>query len=157
MHSFTGEEFMHHAVNRYSDMLIRIAFQYARSRADAEDIAQGVFIALLKQPPFHDETHLKAWLIRAAINKSQDYLRAAKRRNAVPLGHAANRLTQKQAEMLEELQELPENDRNILYLFYYEGYSAKEITQIIGIKEKAVLMRLSRAREKLKALLEKKP
>ena len=150
-------EFIHRVVNQYSDMLIRIAFQYARNRPDAEDIAQDVFITLLKQLPFGDETHLKAWLIRATINRSQDCIRASKRRSVVPLDAVANQLSQAAVEMLEELQELPENDRNIIYLFYYEGYTAKEISEMFGKKEKAVLMRLVRARGKLKKLLERTP
>ncbi|MDR3186139.1 MAG: sigma-70 family RNA polymerase sigma factor [Christensenellaceae bacterium] len=58
--------------------------------------------------------------------------------------------------MFEGLSELPEKDRNIIYLFYYEGYTAKKIAKIVGKKGKTVLMRLSRAREKLKILLEVK-
>jgi len=154
MNNFAGKELIQRIVNQYSDMIIRIAFQYAKNRADAEDIMQDVFFALIKRPPFEDEKYLKAWLIRVTANKSRDFLRAAKKRKTVPLESVACYLTERQAEKLDEIRELPEKDRNIIYLFYYEGYTAKEIAEIIGKKEKAVLMRLNRAREKLKHLLE---
>ena len=110
----------------------------------------------IKQPSFEDEQYLKAWLIRVAINKSKDYLRAAKRRNTLPLDIFENTLTEKQKFVFDELEELSALDRNIIFLFYYERYTAKEIAKIMDKKEKAILMRLSRAREKLKHLLEEK-
>ncbi|MCL1900930.1 MAG: RNA polymerase sigma factor [Firmicutes bacterium] len=142
------------AVNKYSDTIIRIAFQYTKNRADAEDIMQDVFFSLIKQPPFSSEEHLKAWIIRVTINKSRNYYKASKKRQFVSLESVSNSLTAHQTEKLSEVMELPEDDRNIIYLFYYEGYKAKEIAKILDKKEKAVLMRLGRAREKLKYLLE---
>ena len=152
----TNNELISKVVNLYSDVIIRIAFQYTKNRADAEDIMQDVFISFIKQPPFDNEQYLKAWLIRVAINKSKDYLRAAKRRNTLPLDIFENTLTEKQKFVLDELEELSALDRIIIFLFYYERYTAKEIAKIMDKKEKAILMRLSRAREKLKHLLEEK-
>jgi len=154
MDNLVGGEFISRVVNQYSDTIVRIAVQYTRNRADAEDIMQEVFLSLLKQPSFNDERHLKAWLIRVAINKSKNHLKVAARTKTVPLADAEHYLTKSQHSMLEELNELPEQDRNAVYLFYYEGYTAKEIASLIGGSQKAILMRLSRAREKLRHLLD---
>ena len=156
MYSFIDNEFINRIVRQYSDMIFRIAIQYTKNRADAEDIMQEVFFSLIKKPFFNSEEHLKAWLIRVTINRSKNYLKALKKRNTVALSTVENYLTEKQSIMLDELQELSEKDRNIIYLFYYEGYKAKEIADILGKKEKAVLMCLSRARARLKVLLEDK-
>ncbi|MCL2816765.1 MAG: sigma-70 family RNA polymerase sigma factor [Clostridiales bacterium] len=156
MSGFAGSEFIHRTVSKYSDMIVRIAFAYVKNRADAEDIMQDVFMSLIKQPPFNGEEHLKAWIIRAAVNRAKDYYRSNKKRNTVPLEAAANHLTELQESVFDDFFELPEKDRHVVYLFYYEGYTAKEIGAILGKKEKAVLMRLSRAREKLKKVLEER-
>ena len=155
MSRFADDKILERAVMQYSGMITRIAFQHTRNKADAEDIAQDVFFSLIKQPPFETEVYLKAWLVRAAINKSRDYLRSAKRRNAAALNEEYA-LTERDDEVFDALQRLPVKDRNILYLFYYEGYTAKEIADIIGKKEGAVAMRLTRARENLKTFLEER-
>jgi len=159
MNTFTSDEFLLKVVNDYSDMIIRIAFQYTKNRPDAEDIMQDVLVSLVKQCDtakltFQSEAHLKAWLIRVVINKAKDYLRMAKRRKFESLDKAEHVLTNLQEEVLEELDQLSEDDRNCIYLFYYEKYTAKEIATIFQSQEKAVLMRLSRARKKLKFILE---
>jgi len=135
-------------------MINRIAYQYVKNKADAEDITQDVLLSLIKQTCFVNREHLKAWLIRVTINKSKDFLKSSKYRNTVALDKVMYSLTSEQAQTLDELDNLPENDRNILYLFYYEGYSVKEIAGILDKKEPAIFKHLSRAREKLKAYLE---
>lgn len=153
MNNFADYNYIQNIVTQYSGMITRIAFQYTRNKTDAEDVMQDVFFTLLKQPPFESERHLKAWLIRVTINKSKDYIRATKRRNALVPNNDYS-LTQEQNAVFDELLKLPEKDRNILYLFYYEGYSVKEIADILGKKESSMFMRLNRARNKLKIFLE---
>ena len=153
-------EFLNNAVDRYSNTIIKIAFQHTRCRADAEDIAQDVFLALYrKQPKLSDEAHLKAWLIRAAINASRNRAKSADRKNVVPLNEEITpdletgyELDDEKTALLEALQKLSEGERNVVYLYYYEGYSAKEIAAIIGKRESSVFMSLSRARERLREL-----
>ena len=145
--------FISKAVNRYSDMILRIAFQYTQNKADAEDIMQDVFLALIKQPFFNEEEHLKAWIIRVAINKSKDYLKAAKIRNAAALDIPYG-FEKEDTEIMDQVQRLPSIDRSIIYLHYFEGYTAKEIACIIKKKENTIHVRLKRARVKLKSLLE---
>jgi RNA polymerase sigma-70 factor (ECF subfamily) len=145
--------FIHRAVENYSDMIIRIVFQYAKNKADAEDIMQEVFLSLMKKSDFHDEQHLKAWLIRVTINKSKDFLRHAKIRLNAWTGVRQYGFSEEDIAVMQEVSKLSDTDRDIIYLFYYEGYSAKEIAGILRKRENAVHVRLSRARDKLKNLL----
>lgn len=151
----SDEKFITDAVNEYSDTVFRVAYQYTRDRFDAEDILQEVFLQLLKtRPSLTDGDGVKAWLIRVAINKSKDFLRAGKRRQTVVRESARSAQPNRSDEVFEALSRLCERDRNALYLHYYEGYTAREIADIIGGGERAVTKRIGRAREKLKSFLE---
>lgn len=147
---------INYIVNTYGDMLYRVAYQYTRNRSEAEDITQDVFVAMLKKIPFKSEEHLKAWLIRVAINKSINYLKSS-RKKVLSLDENIDVATEhRDRAEIEELQELPEFDRNVIYLYYYEGYSIKEIAKITGKSANSINIRLFRAREKLKTLLEER-
>lgn len=147
---------INYIVNTYGDMLYRVAYQYTRNRSEAEDVTQDVFVAMLKKIPFKSEEHLKAWLIRVAINKSINYLKSS-RKKVLSLDENIDVATEhRDRAEIEELQELPEFDRNVIYLYYYEGYSIKEIAKITGKSANSINIRLFRAREKLKTLLEER-
>ena len=155
MKNLTNEKYIIDAVNKYSDTVFRVAFQYTKSRADTEDIVQEVFLTLFKKPPklSVEDDGLKAWLIRVTINKSKDYLRATKRRRALVRNYAPPEQVSPYDEVFEALNQLSEQDRNALYLHYYEGYTAKEIARIVGGSERAITKRIGRAREKLNVFL----
>ena len=159
MSNSPNEKYIADAVNRFSDTVFRIAFQYVRVRADAEDILQEVFLQLFKSaPPFSvDDEQLKAWLIRVTINKSKDFLRAAKRRRSAGQTYIPPDAPSEHNEVFDALARLSERDRNAIYLHYYEGYTAREISDVIGGSERAVTKRIGRAREKLKDFLEEQP
>ena len=151
-------------IGKYSDMVLKIAYQNTRDLQESEDIVQEVFLALFSRPLIKDEEHLRAWLIRVTLNKSRSFLRSA-RRKVLPLDESlapAERLAAQSPapdpsftrdEVLEQLFSLPEAERNALYLHYYEGYSAKEIGKFLKRSENAVYILLSRGRAKLKELL----
>ncbi|MCH5351010.1 MAG: RNA polymerase sigma factor [Clostridiales bacterium] len=139
-------------MNKYSDTVFRVAFQYTKDRSDAEDIVQEVFLKLYKASPQTDDGGIKAWLIRVTINKSKDFLRAKKRRGKAE-GLPPPERESGHIEVFEALSQLPERDRNALYLHYYEGYTAREIARILGGSERAMSKRIGRAREKLKEFL----
>lgn len=146
-------------IGKYSDMVLKIAYQNTRDLQESEDIVQEVFLALFSRPLIKDEEHLKAWLIRVTLNKSRSFLRSARRR-VLPLDESlapAERLAPEPSftrdEVLAELCSLPEAERNALYLHYYEGYSAKEIGKFLKKSENAVYILLSRGRAKFKELL----
>ena len=156
MKNLTDEKCITDAVRKYSDTVFRVAFQYTKNHADAEDVLQEVFVKLFKKPPqlSVDDEGLKAWLIRVTINKSKDYLRVNKRRRALIRNYQPPEQVSPYGEVFEALGQLSELDRNALYLHYYEGYTAREIARILGGSERAITKRIGRAREKLKVFLE---
>ncbi len=137
------------AYEHYLDTVYRAAVHNAPSRADAEDVTQEVFEALLTSgKSFREPEHLKAWLLRVTINRCKNLHRdQARRTAALPAEPAAPAPA---VSVLEEVQSLPERYRNALYLHYYEGYTAAEIGQILGAKRNTVLSWLSRGRQALR-------
>ena len=140
---------------KYKDLLFRIIFTYVKNPNDAEDIVQEVFVKLLtKRVIFKDEEHIKSWLIRVTINQCLDYKKSLTKKSTVPIENMEIPFEQKEGEILEELQLLKEDERNVLYLYYYEGYKIKEIAKILKQKQNTINSKLTRARKKLKEIME---
>lgn len=143
-------EDINRAVEQYADMVRRICFVHLKSEHDTEDVFQNVFLKyMLHKGSFENSEHEKAWFVRVTINACTDWLRGLARRRCLPLEAA---LEESKApddasrEVLETVLQLPENYRRVIYLFYYEGYSAIEIAGILGKNENTVYTWLSRAR-----------
>ena len=131
------------AVQRYSDTVFRAAMHNCSCTADAEDVVQDVFEKLLNYSGrFESEEHLKAWLLRVAINRCHDLTRAAHQKDAFEDGN-----------VLDAVRSLPENYRNAIYLHYYEGYTAAEVGRMLGAPTNTVLSWLRRARAQLHTML----
>ena len=143
-------------VETYSDMLLRITLNRVKTIPAAEDIVQGVFERLMRRRPiFESSEHEKAWLIRTAVNLCLSDLRAETRHGSVPLDeNIAQDYGEDTFEVLDAVQTLPTPDRYAVYLYYYEGYGVKEIGKLLKEPEGTVSSRLSRARKKLRAILE---
>ena len=158
MRSIKDQEEYTKIVERYADMIFRIAYQNLFHTSDAQDVVQDVFLKLLRceNPCFQDEEHLKAWLIRVTVNQGLDYRRSFFRRHTVPFGDLEIPYEPKEQAVMEELYELPSDYRNILYLYYYEEYTIKEIAEILGKKQNTVNSKLTRGRRRLKKLMEVK-
>lgn len=142
-------------VDAYADLILRLSYTYLKSAQDGEDICQTVLLKLLTGgEAFDSPEHEKAWVIRATVNACKDELRAFRRR-AVPLEDAPEPAAPEppQSEVLDAVMALPEKYREAVYLFYYEGYSVKEIGALTGRSEAAVSAHLSRGRKKLRELL----
>ncbi len=143
-------------VETYSDMLMRIALNRVKSLPAAEDIVQMVFERLMRRRPvFESREHEKAWLIRVAVNLCLSDLRTDSRHGELPLDENIARDCGEDAyEVLDAVQTLPTPDRYAVYLYYYEGYGVKEIGKLLKEPEGTISSRLSRARKKLRAILE---
>ena len=143
-------------VETYSDMLLRIALNRVKSLPAAEDIVQMVFERLMRRRPiFENREHEKAWLIRVAVNLCMTDLRTESRHGELPLDeNIAQEFGEDTYEVVDAVQALPTPDRYAVYLYYYEGYGIKDIGKLLKEPEGTVSSRLSRARKKLKALLE---
>ena len=143
-------------VETYADMLMRIALNRMNSIAEAEDVVQSTFERLIRrQPRFETREHEKAWLIKTAIRICIDEARKADKRTSVPLNEEiAAAYSEESYELLDTLRKLPEKDRDAVYLYYYEEYTVAEIAKILGEREGTTRSRMSRARQKLKAIME---
>ena len=143
-------------VNTYSDLILRLSYTYLKNTQDAEDICQTVFLKLLTSGQvFDNPAHEKAWIIRATANACKDTMRSAFRRRTVALEVVAETPapTAPENDVLEAVMALPENYREAVYLYYYEGYSVREIASLLGRSESAVNAHLSRGRQKLRMTL----
>ena len=118
-------------IRRYRDNLFAAAFHICRDRADADDIVQETFLQYhLADKHFDDEQHIKAWLIRVAINRAKNLNRSFWRRASVPLEDYRETLhfeTPESGELFDAVMRLPEKYRIVIHLFYYEDYSVREI------------------------------
>lgn len=143
--------------DRYKDTVYRIALNYFGNTYDAEDMVQEVFVKLYtSNKQFESPEHIRNWLIRVTINMCKNTLRMPWRNRNVELDDLAESISfeqQEQSELFISVMSLPEKYRTILYLFYYEEYSVKEISEMLKLKESAVTTRLSRARNQLKLTL----
>ena len=157
MYSIGTEEYIRRVVEDYSPMLLRLAMTRSLSTADAEDAVQEVFLRLLTQlPRFRDGEHERAWLIRTTIHRASDLRKAASNRT-LPLEEAEVVAMPEEAEsspILSAVQALPEKYSTVIHLYYYEGYTIKEIAKLLGLPTPTVGTRLSRGREKVRKLLE---
>lgn len=145
------------AIELYSDMIRRICFYHLKNTDDTEDIFQNVFLKyLMYDGEFESDEHEKAWFIRVAINACKDHLRAIFRHNLVPLDELyeqAEDFTTEDREVLTNVLSLPSKYKDVIYLHYFEGYSAVEISKIMNKKENTVYSLLSRGRTLLRKQL----
>ena len=142
-------------VKRYEDKLLRTALAIVGSKSDAEDIVQDTFVKLFeKNPSFASPEHEAAWLIRVTVNLCKNRLRSHWWKKTVPLLDDYPAQTEQQQELMQTILSLPSKYKIVIHLFYYEGYSAKEIAEITEQKEAAVRQQLTRARRMLKNFLE---
>lgn len=139
----------------YENTLYRTALAILADAHEAEDAVQDTFLKLMeKAPALEGPEHEKAWLIRVTVNGCKSRLRSPWRKRSAPLLDTYPAADETERETVEELLALPPKDRAAVHLFYYEGYQTAEIARMTGEPEGTVRSRLSRARGKLKKLLE---
>lgn len=141
-------------VDRYKNHLFAAAFHICKNAADAEDAVQETFLQyLITETQFENEQHIRAWLIRVAINKAKDISRSLWRNKSVPLEDYMAELTFETPEseiLFEQVMRMPEKYRIVIHLFYYEDYSVREIAGILNLTENNVKVRLNRGRKLLR-------
>ena len=145
------------AIAQYADMIRHICLVYMKNESDTEDVFQDVFLKYaLFSEPFDSEEHRKAWLIRVTINRCKDVLRRFFRRNTCSLEEAMAVAAPDSGDLshvLEAVIRLPEKYKILVYLHYYQGYSAVEIAGILHKKVNTVYTHLARAKAELKDML----
>lgn len=159
------------AIEHYRDTVFRVAFTYLRNVADADDVAQDVFVKLLrtardvtpdqgrttKATAFSNEEHLRRWLIRVTINECKSLFRRPWRRTEDIENYTGTLAmpTQEHSDLFVSVMKLPERYRVPLVLYYYLGFTTNEIASLIKVPGATVRTRLARGRAQLKAILEK--
>lgn len=141
----------------YADIVYRVALSYSKSEQDAEDVLQNTFLKLLvHEPAFKDEEHLRRWLIRVAVNQCNTLWNSFWRKNVDSIDNTTDEPafeSKDYSELYQAIRTLPAKYRIVVHLFYYEGYSTKEISSILHILEATVRSRLAYARKLLKQQL----
>ena len=142
----------------YRDRLFAAAFQVCKNAADAEDAAQEALLRYhVSEKQFESGEHIRAWLIRVAINCAKNASRSFWRRNTVPLEDYMETLefdSGESREIFEAVMGLPEKYRLVIHLYYYEDYTVAEIAGILGLTQSNVKVRLNRGRKLLKTTLQ---
>ena len=136
--------------DRYADMVYRVALSYLRSPQEAEDTVQTIFLKLLESSTEVYAGKERAFLTKITINHCKNVLSAARRHETLPLDEAAQLVQPEDRELFHAVMELPEKYRIVISLHYFEGYSLREISQLLHIGISAVSMRLYRAKNILK-------
>lgn len=142
---------------RHIDTIYRVAYSYLKDPDDANDVTQDVLLELYRtEKDFASDEHLKNWLIRAAINRCKMIFRSPwrKRENIDDYAETLPLEDPEYLDLFKAVMALEQKYRVPLLLFYYEGYSTREVASILHLSEKTVSTRLFRARAKLKDYLE---
>ncbi len=150
-----------YAFNMFGDTVLRAAFAMTGNYSEAEDITQEVFLTLHSKPQsFETDEHMKAWLLRTAINRCKNYRMSARVRRDQPLSEELTdklscEFTPRDTEIREMIAKLPEKYASVIFLYYFEEYTVKEIAGLLGKSENTVSSLLQRGRKKLKMILVK--
>jgi len=146
---------MEEVVKRNENKVFRTAIAITGSKADAEDIMQEAFLKLMQaQKRFESTAHETAWLLRVTVNLAKNHLRSHWWKKTVPLLESYPAQPAEQQELMEQVLSLPAKYRTVIHLFYFEGYSTKEIAALTRCAESSVRAQLTRARRLLKSSLE---
>ena len=152
-----SEQEANRAIERYADTVRRICMIHLKNHADTEDIFQNVFLKyVLSTAVFESEEHEKAWFIRVTINACRDLLKSFFRSRTVSLDTLLDQpadLTENDRTVLDAVLALPPKFRDVVYLHYYEGYTAPQIGEILHKNDNTIYTLLNRAKQALKETL----
>lgn len=146
---------MEEVIQREKDLVYRLAFSQCHQKDQADDIFQNVMYRYLKRKPsFKSLEHEKAWFIRVTLNCSKISLKSLWNNKAEEIDEQTYIFEKKEIDLKPYLNKLSKKHNAVLYLFYYEGYSTKEMASILHIKENNVRVLLNRARNQLRKEIE---
>ena len=144
-------------ITQYGSSIYNAAFSLLCRPEDAQDAAQDTLLRYyMSNKEFHTEEHLRAWLLRTAINRAKDMLRSAERRRTCSLEEYADIVpfpVEELRDVFLAVMSLPELYRPVIHLYYYEECSVKEVASLLHLTQGAVKTRLRRGRQMLKETL----
>lgn len=155
-----SEEEMKQAIDQYGDMVQKICFIHMKQQCDVDDIFQTVFLRYAKGPLFESREHEKAWFIRVTMNACKDVFKSWFHRH-IDLSSTLDDISDENSslsysqvsDLMQAVLSLPTHYRQVIYLFYYEGYKVSEIADILHKKENTIHTWLKRSKEQLKDIL----
>lgn len=147
---------------RYKTTLYRVAFTYLKNNHDVLDVLQEVFMKRFnKAPHFENEDQEKYWMIRITINLSKNHLNSFWHKNVGTIDEISESqdvmqfdFSESESDMFKRVMLLPDKQKTVMLLYYYEEYNCREISEILKCRESTVKMRLERGRELLKIQIE---
>ena len=143
-------------IETFGNLVYRLCFVYLKNKQDADDAYQDVFVKLIeKKPVIKDDSHLKAWLITVTTNHCKNILRFQKFHRSEEIDYDCFPASKtKDDQIITLVMDLPLKYRNVLFLYYYEGYSTKEIATLLKSNEATIRTHLKRGKETLRKLIE---
>lgn len=152
-----SERHIAEAIKKHGDSVLRVANSVTGNRSDAEDVFSDVFFALWRyNKAFLSAEHLKAWLIRVAVNKAKNIRKRAHNRYKAGLHDnvaATDIPNDSNYDVAKALEKIKPDERAVLYLHYYEGYTYGQIARMLDLRENSVRSKAMRARSQMKGLL----
>lgn len=152
-----SETDVNRAIEKYADTVRRLCMIHLKNYADTEDIFQTVFLKyILSSVEFENEIHEKAWFIRVTINACKDLMKNFFRSRTVSIQEVLEQpapMASENREVLETVLSLPKKYREVVYLHYYEEFSAPEISRILGKNVNTIYTWLNRSKSLLKEKL----
>lgn len=141
-------------IQKYFDMIYRLALMRAKDREIAEDVCQDVFLRYIKTDKvFQSEEHIKAWLIRVCINCTKSVFMSSWFKKTAPLSGDLVFSSPEYSDLHDKVMKLPPKYATVIHLFYYEDMSVADIANLLKQKESTVKSHLFRGRNQLKELL----
>ncbi len=149
-----AEDCLNQTIEKYAELVYRLAFSQLKNQSDAEDVLQEVFLRYLrKQPAFESEEHGKAWFIRVTVNRCRSVWSSAWRRHHAELDESLAAEDPDYLDLRAAVCALPKKYRAVIHLFYYEDYTTAKIAALLRLKESTVRAQLTRARAMLRERL----
>ena len=150
-----GTDRREQAVERWGDLVWRLALVRTANVHDAQDVFQEVFLRYFRhEAHLTSDEHRKAWLIRCTVNRAKSLLTSPWRRHTVPLDTAAQiGVEDEYREVYSAVLALPEKYRAVIHLYYFEGLRVAEIAACLKLPEGTVKSQLSRGRALLREAL----
>ena len=154
-----SEEEVNTAMERYGDMVRRLCMVHLKNYHDTQDIFQTVFLKyVLRSAPFESQEHEKAWFIRVTLNACRDLLKSVFRSRVVSLAElgdlgVSSDTPSEESQVLQAILSLPPKYKNVVYLHYYEGYTAPQISRILGKNVNTIYTLLTRSKGLLRERL----
>ncbi|WP_298778396.1 sigma-70 family RNA polymerase sigma factor [uncultured Polaribacter sp.] len=156
-------------VDTYKDMVFSLAFKMTKKREEAEEVSQDTFIKAYKNlGKFKGDSKFSTWLYRIAYHASLDAIKKNKNHNN---SFEINEITYNQIQSVDTilqgierkerakvmndcLLKLPEEERSLIWMFYFDELSLREIIEVTSISEANLKVKLHRARKKLLAIVQ---